>query len=91
MAGAFPKASQIDALLRKSEGLELNIKAEKALKMLLDNKVSYYVTEKPDAFLVHPSNGGGLMLNPYDVHDKGSTMLKVGAQLSKLYESEQGR
>lgn len=88
MAGTLSAAlhAEISALKQNAE-MELNINVGTILKLLVDNNVAYYVNEKPDAFLVHPSNRGGLMLNPFDVHDKGHTMLKVGVQLTKLNES----
>ena len=73
--------------IKANPQLELNIKTDKILKLLVDNKIAYHVVEKPESFLVHPSNRGGLMVNCHDVHDKGHTMLKVGAQLSKLTDS----
>jgi hypothetical protein len=78
--------SQIEAL-KKSSTVELNIKVDKILQALIAQNVAYYTTALPEAFLVHPSNRGGLMLNHFDVHDKGNTMLKIGVQLSKLVES----
>ena len=78
--------SQIEAL-KKSNTVELNIKVDKILQALIAQNVAYYTTALPEAFLVHPSNRGGLMLNHFDVHDKGKTMLKIGVQLSKLVDS----
>ena len=78
--------SEIDAL-KKSIKVELNIKVDKICKKLLENQIAYYQVCTPDQFLIHPSNRGGLMLNHFDVHDKGKTMLKIGVQLSKLVDS----
>ena len=75
------------AAIKSNQALELNVKVDQILKVLTDQNVAYYVCEQPTAFLVHPSNIGGLMLNAFDVHDKGNTMLKVGVQLSKLTDS----
>ena len=71
----------------KSSNVELNIKVDKIRNLLLNGQVAYYHHERPDAFLVHPANRGGLMVNAFDVHRKGSTMLKIGVQLSKLNEA----
>ena len=85
MAGSLPLdvQEQINAI-KASPELELNIKVDRILKLLVDSKIAYHVVEKPESFLVHPSNRGGSMVNCHDVHDKGHTMLKVGVQLSKL-------
>jgi hypothetical protein len=78
--------SEIEAL-KKSDTVELNIKVDKILQALLAHNIAYYTAALPEAFLVHPSNRGGLMLNHFDVHDKGNTMLKIGVQLNKLVDS----
>ena len=87
MAAEFPAGVEMQIQQMINSEQELNIKIDGIAKLLADHNISYYVEEKPEAFLTHPDNRGGLMLNHYEVHQKAATMIRVGVQLSKLTES----
>ena len=62
----------------------------KASKMLEKLRVLGYIKQmvlKPSSLIVHAQNRAGLMVNPWNVHEKGYEALKVGWSLQKLQES----
>lgn len=54
---------------------------------LMDVGLAWKAWLPPDAFLIHPSNRSGSLLNPYDIHKKGAFLLQVGLDPSALQGS----
>lgn len=73
--------------LRDDPMLGVNVKASKMLALL--NKLGYMQDQMlhPDMLVVHPQNRAGVMVNAWNVHQKGVLALKVGWSFKKLEES----
>ena len=73
--------------LRDDPMLGVNVKASKMLALL--NKLGYVQDQMlhPDMLVVHPQNRAGVMVNAWNVHQKGVLALKVGWSFKKLEES----
>ena len=53
----------------------------------MEKGLAWTSQEAPSSFLCHPSNRGGLMLSWRDCHDKGSSIVSLGADATKLSQS----
>ena len=53
----------------------------------MEKGLAWTSQEAPSSFLCHPSNRGGLMLSWHDCHDKGSSIVSLGADATKLSQS----
>lgn len=67
---------EVESILNSNEGV--NKKLEKVLAVLTLANLCYGITLKPSALLCHPQNRGGQMVNPFDCHKKGSSVLSAG-------------
>ena len=64
-----------------------NLKWTKIRSMLAKHGLCWNSKEKVEAFCCHPSNRGGVMLSPHDVHAKGSAIISLGADMAKIQSS----
>lgn len=67
--------------------MAINLKVNQVLDALHKGGYAFHQSVPPEALLIHPSNRGGLMVNPHDVHAKGFSLLQVGPDLSKIRRS----
>lgn len=67
--------------------MAINLKVNQVLDALHKGGYAFHQSVAPEALLIHPSNRGGLMVNPHDVHAKGFSLLQVGPDLSKIRRS----
>ena len=73
--------------VRDDENLAINLKLSKVRQLLSENGLLFKQHLAPSCLTVHPQNRSGLMLNAFDVHEKGLLALKMGFQGSKVAES----
>ena len=73
--------------VRDDGSMAINLKLTKVCQLLSENGLMYEQGLAPSCLTVHPQNRSGLMLNSFDVHEKGLLALKMGFQLSKVAES----
>ena len=67
--------------------LAVNVKASKMLAILSDQGYMQHQMLHPNMLVVHPQNRAGVMVNAWNVHQKGIMALKVGWNFKKLEES----
>ena len=67
--------------------LAINVKASRILKVLEEQGCLYAQLIHPSLLIVHSDNRSGMMLNSYDCHKTGLSVLKMGFQESKLVDS----
>lgn len=67
--------------------MAINLKVNQVLDALHKGGYAFHQSVAPEALLIHPSNRGGLMVNPHDVHAKGFSLMQVGPDLSKIRRS----
>ena len=67
--------------------LPINLKWTQIKALLKGAGLLWTSQEKPQAFLCHPSNRGGLMLSCHDMHAKGGAILSLGFDKEKLQRS----
>ena len=82
-----PQVQRDLSSIKDDPALPINLKWAKLKEVLLQKGLAWVATLPPSQILVHPSNRGGIMLNSWDVHSKGATILQLGASLSKIQES----
>lgn len=73
--------------LRDEPDVAINTKVHKMLQLLKAKGHLYQQVLQPHLLTVHPQNRSGLMLNSWDMHEKGLMALKVGWQEAKVAES----
>ena len=73
--------------LMENVSLPINQRADKVLKLLLDQKLAYKQVLQPRQILCHVDNRSGQMLNGFDVHSKGNAISSIGWSFSKLQQS----
>ena len=57
--------------LRDEPDVAINTKVHKMLQLLKANNHFYQQVLQPHLLTVHPQNRSGLMLNSWDMHEKG--------------------
>jgi len=70
--------------LKDDHQLPINLKWSAIREKLMAAGLLWTSQEKPESFLTHPSNRGGLMLSWHDCHKKGGAILALGADKGKL-------
>ena len=60
---------------------------EDILEILFENQIARHEVVHHDLVFVHPSNRGGLGLNPFNAHRNGATMKTVGCDPKELDKS----
>ena len=89
----YPEAKAMDArvvvqvLDTMNEAIPINLKWTKIRTILSNHGLCWTSKEKPSSFGCHPSNRGGMMLSPHDVHAKGSAIISLGADTTKIQAS----
>ena len=73
--------------LRDEPDVAINTRVHKMLELLKAKGHMYQQVLQPHLLTVHPQNRSGLMLNSWDMHEKGLMALNVGWQESKVAES----
>jgi hypothetical protein len=73
--------------LKDDPHLPINLKWTQIKALLKGAGLLWTSQEKPQAFLCHPSNRGGLMLSWHDMHAKGGAILSLGFDKEKLQRS----
>ena len=73
--------------VKDDPNVPINMKWGKIRTMLLEKGLAWTSHEGPSAFLCHPSNRGGMMLSWHDCHDKGSSIVPLGADPTNLSQS----
>ena len=73
--------------LKDDPHLPINLKWTQIKALLKGAGLLWTSQEKPQAFLCHPSNCGGLMLSWHDMHAKGGAILSLGFDKEKLQRS----
>ena len=68
------------------ESMAINQKASRAMAILVEAGLAYSAKLRPRDILVHPSNRGGQMVNPFDVAAKGQAICEVGWDSKKIRE-----
>ena len=77
-----------DKVAQVLEGKDgINKKLQAILTTLTLANLAYGIVLKPSALLVHPQNRGSQMTNAFDVHRKGSAIVKAGLQMDMLHPS----
>lgn len=66
--------------------MAINQKASRAVSVLVEAGLAYTAKLRPRDILVHPSNRGGQMVNPFDVSAKGQAICEVGWDCKKIRE-----
>ena len=78
---------QGEAILRQDSKPIGEIEAEFVDFLLNVVHVGTYGILHASEVLVHPENRGGLLINAFEAHKKGSKVKHVGAKLEKLVEA----
>ena len=73
----------IQVLETMNESIPINLKWTNIRTILANHGLWWNSKEKVEAFCCHPSNRGGMMLSPHDVHAKGSAIISLGADRSE--------
>ena len=73
--------------IKDEKGMAINLKSQKILQLLSGKGYLYEQVVQPHLLIVHSQNRSGLMLNSFDMQEKGLLALKVGWQESKVSES----
>ena len=75
---------EVRELMSPACTLGVNTKLQKVLEKLESCGLLYTTTICPREVLCHPSNRGSSMVNPYNVHRKGSEVLASGVKPALL-------